>query len=110
MTPQYWPGQMPASPSQLPDGEKAPTAQDKHGPVAPSPPQNLQQIITQSSDGKEDPFSLQIHTHPSCENAAIRAIISAESQVAVGAETVRFDLKPGKVFLFNKETEERIRF
>jgi multiple sugar transport system ATP-binding protein len=39
---------------------------------------------------------------------AIRAIISAENRPADGAKTVRFSLKPYKVFLFNHDTEERI--
>ena len=33
-------------------------------------------------------------THPDCENAAIRAIINADSRVATTRETVRFALKP----------------
>lgn len=49
-----------------------------------------------------------LSTHPSCEAAAIRSIISAESQVDAADPTVRFSLKPGKVFLFDKETEKRI--
>ena len=41
---------------------------------------------------------------------AIRAIISAENRPKDGAKAVRFALKPYKVFLFDHETEERIRF
>ena len=48
--------------------------------------------------------------HADCENAAIRSIISAESRVDTDSPTVRFALKPYKVFLFDAETEERIRF
>ena len=51
-----------------------------------------------------------VSTHPCAETAAIRAIISAETRLALGCDTVRFDLKPGKVFLFDKATEQRIRF
>ncbi len=47
--------------------------------------------------------------HPDCENAIIRAIISAENTVPVGG-TVRFALKPRKVFLFDADTERRIPF
>ena len=47
-------------------------------------------------------------THPACENAAIRAIISAES--GVYAQSAAFDLKPNKVFLFDPESGERISF
>jgi len=51
-----------------------------------------------------------VSTHPNSQNAAIRSIIGAENQVDTAAKTVRFDLKPNKVFLFDKETEARIRF
>ena len=46
--------------------------------------------------------------HPACANTAIRAIISAEDRPEAEAETVRFALKPYKVFLFDRETEERL--
>ena len=49
-------------------------------------------------------------THPSCENAAIRAIISAESKVELGSTVAAFDLKPYKVFLFDPENGQRIPF
>ena len=51
-----------------------------------------------------------VSTHSACENTAIRSIISAESTVNVGSPTVRFDVKPNKLFLFDRETEERIYF
>lgn len=51
-----------------------------------------------------------VSTHPASQNVSIRSIISAENAVNTAAATVRFDLKPGKVFLFHKETEQRIRF
>ena len=51
-----------------------------------------------------------ISAHPACQADAIRSIIDAENSVKVGAESVRFSLKPNKVFLFHKETEDRIRF
>ena len=47
--------------------------------------------------------------HPDCENAVIRAIISAENTLPAGG-TVRFALKPHKVFLFDADTEQRIPF
>ena len=37
-------------------------------------------------------------------------IINADNKVDITTETVRYSLKPHKVFLFNKETEERIRY
>ena len=48
-------------------------------------------------------------THPDCENTAIRAIISAENRVDTAQPTVRFSLKPGKVFLFTADTQARLR-
>ena len=48
--------------------------------------------------------------HEASVNPIIRAIINADNKVDATANTVRFDLKPHKVFLFNAETEERIYF
>ena len=42
-----------------------------------------------------------IASHPACENTAIRAIISAENKVDTASSSVRFRLKPNKVFLFD---------
>lgn len=49
-----------------------------------------------------------VSTNKCAENVSIRSIISAENKLDTTSETVRFDVKPGKVFIFNKETEERI--
>ena len=49
-----------------------------------------------------------VATHEKCENTSIRAIISAKTKVAVGAEKVRFTLDPDKVFVFDKQTQQRI--
>ena len=49
-----------------------------------------------------------VASHPDCENTAIRAIISAENQVDADADTVRFGLKPNKVFLFDREAGARL--
>ena len=49
-----------------------------------------------------------VSTHPTAETPTIRSIINAESYVDAQAETVRFDIKPNKIFLFSKETEQRI--
>jgi multiple sugar transport system ATP-binding protein len=46
--------------------------------------------------------------HPAAVSDPLRAIISAEYPIAPGRKELRFDLKPNKVFLFDKETEERI--
>ena len=51
-----------------------------------------------------------VSTHPLCENESIRSIISAENIAQITGDKVRFDLKEDKVFLFHKETEQRIEF
>jgi len=50
-----------------------------------------------------------VSSNPASAGATIRSIIDADNKVAAGAK-VRYTLKPHKVFLFDKETEERIRF
>lgn len=49
-----------------------------------------------------------------CSNSAslevIRAIISSENDVNEKSQDIRFNLKPTKTFIFDKVTEERIRF
>jgi multiple sugar transport system ATP-binding protein len=46
------------------------------------------------------------------QNPVIRSIVSADSKnsIDVTAKTVSFKLKPHKVFLFDRDTEERIPF
>lgn len=51
-----------------------------------------------------------VSTNERCEAVTIRSIISAENQVDLSKEEVRFALKPHKVHIFNKETEERVYF
>lgn len=51
-----------------------------------------------------------VSTHENSQNATIRTIIDSENQLDDGAETVAFDVKPRKVYLFQRETEKRIRF
>jgi len=51
-----------------------------------------------------------VTTHPASCNVTIRSIIDADCKVDVTATSVRYSLKPHKVFIFNKETEERIYF
>ncbi|MDE7283468.1 MAG: ABC transporter ATP-binding protein [Lachnospiraceae bacterium] len=43
-------------------------------------------------------------------NPTVRSIIGTENKVDTDKNVVRFDLKPYKVFIFDKETEERIYF
>ena len=51
-----------------------------------------------------------VSTHPKSQNVTIRSIISAENAVNTTSQKVRFDLKPNKVFLFQKESGARIVF
>lgn len=51
-----------------------------------------------------------VSTHSACAGQTVRSIINAENRVDTGSSEVRFALKPNKVFLFNRETEERILF
>ncbi len=48
--------------------------------------------------------------HPSMTVVQIRAVIPSEDAPSPDREAVRFSLKPKKVHLFDKETEERIYF
>ncbi len=50
-----------------------------------------------------------VSTHAASLNPQIRAIVDADNKIPAAA-TVKFDLKPHKVFLFDAETEARIRF
>ncbi len=43
-------------------------------------------------------------------NPTVRSIIGTENKVDTDKKVVRFDLKPYKVFIFDRETEERIYF
>ena len=47
-------------------------------------------------------------SHECCTSGTIRAIIPAENRVDQTLPTVRFSLKPNKVFLFDRSTQERI--
>lgn len=51
-----------------------------------------------------------VSTHPDSQNPIIRSIVNSDAKIDREAETIRFSLKPHKVFIFNTETEERIRF
>ena len=51
-----------------------------------------------------------VSTNPASVNPTIRSIINADNKVNLAAGTVRYNVKPHKFFLFNKETEERIRY
>ena len=49
-----------------------------------------------------------VSSHDQHDGEAIRSIVSSESHVDLSSPVVRFSLKPGKVFLFDAETEARI--
>ena len=51
-----------------------------------------------------------VSTNPASINPSVRSIINADNKVDLGAQTVRYSIKPHKFFLFNKKTEERIRY
>ena len=51
-----------------------------------------------------------VSTNEASLSPTIRSIISSENKVDTGSAAARFDLRPKKVFLFDKETEERIYF
>lgn len=49
-----------------------------------------------------------VSSHAASMSPVIRSIISSESSIDLTAKTIRFTVKPNKLFLFNRETEERI--
>ena len=51
-----------------------------------------------------------VSTHPAAQAPQIRSIINSDTKVDVSAQTIRFSLKPHKVFLFDAKDEKRIRF
>ena len=51
-----------------------------------------------------------VSAHSASVNPVVRSIIDSDNKVDPAAETVAYSLKPNKVFLFHKETEQRIRF
>ena len=51
-----------------------------------------------------------VFDHPSRHSATLRAIIPSEERPRNNPETVRFSLKPFKVFLFDRQTQERVPF
>ena len=49
-----------------------------------------------------------VSTHPASVNPVVRSIINADNKVDISKATVRYNIKPHKIFVFNKETEMRI--
>ena len=51
-----------------------------------------------------------VSTHPSSLNPVVRSIVDADYKIDRDSKTVKLNLKPHKVFLFDKETEARLYF
>ncbi len=51
-----------------------------------------------------------VASHPACQSENLRAIISSENRIDLSGGAVRFALKPAKTLLFDRVTEERIRY
>lgn len=51
-----------------------------------------------------------VSTNKASLNPTVRSIVGTENKINMEAASVRFELKPAKVFLFHKKTEERIDF
>ena len=51
-----------------------------------------------------------VSTNPASVNPVIRSIINADNKVDMDRSVVTYRVKPHKFFLFNKETEARIRY
>ena len=51
-----------------------------------------------------------VSDNPAMQSAVIRSIVDADNKIDATAQTISYTLKPHKVFVFNKETEERIYF
>ena len=48
--------------------------------------------------------------HDASVNPVIRSIVNADLKLDTSSGTIRYTIKPHKLFLFNKETEERVYF
>ena len=51
-----------------------------------------------------------VSRHANSQNPVVRSIINSDAMIDTTAATISYSLKPHKVFIFNKDTEERIRF
>ena len=49
-----------------------------------------------------------VSTNEASQNPVIRSIVDADNKVDLSSAVIRYSLKPHKVFLFRKDTEERI--
>ncbi|MBR4361094.1 MAG: ABC transporter ATP-binding protein [Clostridia bacterium] len=51
-----------------------------------------------------------VSTHDASMNPLVRSIVNADHKIDVSTEFFRFSVKPHKLFIFNKDTEDRIYF
>ncbi len=51
-----------------------------------------------------------VSTHGASLNPLVRSIVNADNRIDITGDFVRYAVKPHKIFIFNKETEERIYF
>ncbi len=51
-----------------------------------------------------------VSSHPSSLNPVVRAIINSDLRIDTTQQTIKYNIKPHKFFIFNKETEERIYY
>ena len=51
-----------------------------------------------------------VSRHANSQNPVVRSIINSDAMIDTTAATISYSLKPHKVFIFNKDTEERIKF
>ena len=51
-----------------------------------------------------------VSTHDASMNPLVRSIVNADHKIDVSTEFFRFSVKPHKLFIFNKDSEDRIYF
>ncbi len=51
-----------------------------------------------------------VSRHANSQNPVVRSIINSDANIDIASATISYSLKSHKVFIFNKDTEERIRF
>ena len=51
-----------------------------------------------------------VATNAASANPVVRAIINSDIRIDTTSQTIKFNVKPHKFFLFNKDTEERVYF
>ena len=51
-----------------------------------------------------------VSTNGASQSPVVRSIINADNKLTVSGECVNYSVKPGKTYIFNKETEDRIYY